>query len=206
MLLRYFGLCQYRVSQVPEVARAAAKPDHRSSFAAYSIRIPPNRTEEKKSRRGRENREAKEKENEKKRCENREMRSRKELWRLHVNCTSSGALVNSIPGTCWSAIHMTVPCYFIFVVALGKKLNTLRTQAREQNTRLVTILACLLARPEPRRTDGRRLTFSSFLLISSHPSNFKKRSATSVQSDQELRKRQLRGMRIIDSFSRINAR
>lgn len=36
-----------------------------------------------------------------------------ELWRLHVNCTSSGALVNSIPGTCWSAIHMTVPFYLI---------------------------------------------------------------------------------------------
>lgn len=37
----------------------------------------------------------------------------KNLWRLHINCTSSGALVNSIPGTCWSAIHMIVPCYLI---------------------------------------------------------------------------------------------
>lgn len=32
--------------------------------------------------------------------------------RPHINCTSSGALVNLIPGTCWSAIHMTVPYFF----------------------------------------------------------------------------------------------
>lgn len=45
-------------------------------------------------------------------------------WRLHVNCTSSGALVNSIPGTCWSAIHMTVPCYLIS--SLQKKIDHLK--------------------------------------------------------------------------------
>jgi len=40
-------------------------------------------------------------------------RKKRSAWRLHVNCTSSGALVNSIPGTCWSAIHMIVPCCLV---------------------------------------------------------------------------------------------
>lgn len=54
---------------------------------------------------------------ERERREERERRTKsgkKSVWRLlHVNCTSSGALVDSIPGTCWSAIHMTVPCCLI---------------------------------------------------------------------------------------------
>lgn len=33
-LLGYFRLCQFRISQVPEVARAAAKLDHRFFSAA----------------------------------------------------------------------------------------------------------------------------------------------------------------------------
>lgn len=46
--------------------------------------------------------------------ERRTVSRKKSVWRLlHVNCTSSGALVDSIPGTCWSAIHMTVPCCLI---------------------------------------------------------------------------------------------
>lgn len=51
-----------------------------------------------------------EREGRKKRTES----GKESVWGLlHVNCTSSGALVDSIPGTCWSAIHMTVPCCLI---------------------------------------------------------------------------------------------
>lgn len=96
-LLGYFRLCQIRVSQVPEVARTAAKPVHRFSTQRILVAARPMaRTSiPRRSKGGR--------------AWTPEKRG-EQLWRLHVNCTSSGALVNSIPGTCWSAIHMTVPC------------------------------------------------------------------------------------------------
>lgn len=106
------GCAILKVSQVPEVARAAEK------------RTAPFQGDWKKKKRtrlcvcyvcpdvcergeggGREGREKGKEETES---------GKKSVWRLlHVNCTSSGALVDSIPGTCWSAIHMTVPCCLI---------------------------------------------------------------------------------------------
>lgn len=110
------GCANLKVSQVPEVARAAEK------------RTAPFRGDWKKRTRlcvcvrvylqlclcvyvfVCEREKEREKEERKRRTES----GKKSVWGLlHVNCTSSGALVDSIPGTCWSAIHMTVPCCLI---------------------------------------------------------------------------------------------
>ena len=47
-LLGYFRLCQFRISQVPEVARAAAKLDHRFFRCKFSYYQDKKRREEKR--------------------------------------------------------------------------------------------------------------------------------------------------------------
>lgn len=100
------GCANLKDSQVPEVARAAEKRTapfrgdwKKRTRLCVCVRVYVLSVCVKERERERE-----------RRTES----GKKSVWRLlHVNCTSSGALVDPIPGTCWSAIHMTVPCCLI---------------------------------------------------------------------------------------------